>query len=240
MMDTLLYSLLYRSLNSQSLVQTKPSAEPVEDPGIMGVIDEVLRELEAAEIKRPQTFTFNDVQYVESPLFDNETGRIIRVSYRPILVNNMLKGKPEEYVKRFENTTKADFPLINVAEQMGITVEIKRNTGHDSIAYYSPGENKIVMGTDDKTVFLHELAHGIDHYLDIYDDDKASCEVVAELSSLVLCKLNNVVMNFEWSKGYLGMFCYDAHYTLSTIPDTIIKRVAAICALTEKTKREAL
>jgi len=99
-------------------------------------------------------------------------------------------------------------PLLERAQQWDIKVTAIGGN-YQYYGYFAAGRNEIALATEEETVFFHELSHAAHHR--IYGSlDKIPTwkkEVVAELSSAVLCRMVG-----KTSK-YLGnQYRYISHY----------------------------
>jgi antirestriction protein ArdC len=115
-------------------------------------------------------------------------------------------GAPLDYEVILNSFDPAKFPLIEVADSLGVKVEaaILKN----AYGVFSMNENKILMDSDDAQTFLHELSHAIDYKLPGFKNDLVINEIVAELSSAFLGSLYGVNVDLNntiaYIKGYNG------------------------------------
>jgi antirestriction protein ArdC len=115
-------------------------------------------------------------------------------------VENSLRGFMCQPVFRFEDTDGEtleyekrelpDFPLIERAEEWGISVKaIPGNYRY--YGYYMPGRKEIALATPEESVFFHELAHAAHEKLngELKAGQDSLQEIVAELSAQALCRM---------------------------------------------------
>jgi hypothetical protein len=62
------------------------------------------------------------------------------------------------------------------------------------------------MGSDYEPTFIHELVHAIDHILPNYEYELCYNELIAELSTIILCKAYNIPIDIPYSLYYLNMY----------------------------------
>ena len=95
-------------------------------------------------------------------------------------------GEPLDY----ENIDLPEFPLIERAQEWGISVKaIPGNYSY--LGYYTPGRREIALATPEEKVFFHELAHAahekVKGALKLGQDPLQ--EIVAELSAQALSRM---------------------------------------------------
>jgi hypothetical protein len=93
---------------------------------------------------------------------------------------------PEEHIRVLES-----LPLIEVAEQWGVSVKTVSPAGLGYLGYYSPTRDEIAVGTVNVRTWLHELVHKAD-YLNGTKTEEPNhwrSEAVAELGSCVLAHM---------------------------------------------------
>ena len=167
-------------------------------------VKNVLNDLKSVESKNgTYGISFSDVIYELSPKIDEKTGAV-RYDYEPFLINNKLGGNVNDYIKRFNEFDIDKLPLIEVAYFLKVKVE--KSNQIKALGRYIPNEKKIILGTDGARTFIHELAHAVDFALDDLFYEENYTELVAELSTIVLCKLYNIPNNVSYSKNYLDCF----------------------------------
>ncbi|WP_231715559.1 antirestriction protein [Desulfosarcina widdelii] len=115
-------------------------------------------------------------------------------------VENYLRGFMCRPVFRLEDTDGEaldyemlelpDFPLIERAEEWGISVKaIPGNYRY--YGYYIPGRKEIALATTEEGVFFHELAHAAHEQIKgaLKPGQDSLQEIIAELSAQVLCRM---------------------------------------------------
>ena len=105
---------------------------------------------------------------------------------RPVFRLEDTDGETLEYEKR----ELPDFPLIERAEEWGISVKaIPGNYRY--YGYYMPGRKEIALATPEESVFFHELAHAAHEKLngELKAGQDSLQEIVAELSAQALCRM---------------------------------------------------
>jgi hypothetical protein len=100
-------------------------------------------------------------------------------------------------VFRYEDTEGAELPvyhpkevppLMDIAQKWG--VEIKYDNLFSVHGFYDRGANKIVLGTEEWSVWFHEFAHKVDHTNHTSEEVGSSTnEIVADLVAAVLARL---------------------------------------------------
>jgi hypothetical protein len=156
-------------------------------------------------------FLFRDVTYTLFPIWesktlvDNEaTTNVLKGSYaKQIVLGNDTENNIDDFIARYDMFNINSLPLIEIADFLGIKVVKEKKIREDCVAYYSPQENMIVMGTDNPQVFLHELAHAIDWTLPNRDLDLDMGEIIAELTAACLCTIYNIPVNMVHSRLYI-------------------------------------
>ncbi len=119
---------------------------------------------------------------------DSEEEKMFLRGFRPIPVFRAedTDGKPLAY----ETYELPELPLINKAEEWGITVKTAfYNTRF--LGCYSPNREEIRLASPDEFVFFHELAHAADKRVigKLNGGQHWRQEIVAELSAQALCYL---------------------------------------------------
>ena len=105
---------------------------------------------------------------------------------KPVFRVEDTDGEPLEY----EQLTLPDLPLIERAEEWGITV--KAIPGNYSFyGFYSPEQKEIGLATPEEKTFFHELAHAAHEQVcgKLKRGQEPTQEIVAELSAAVLCQM---------------------------------------------------
>ncbi|WP_319405766.1 antirestriction protein [uncultured Desulfosarcina sp.] len=115
-------------------------------------------------------------------------------------IENYLRGFMCRPVFRLEDTDGEaldyemlelpDFPLIERAEEWGISVKaIPGNYRY--YGYYMPGRKEIAIATAEEGVFFHELAHAAHEKIKgvLKPGQDSLQEIIAELSAQVLCRM---------------------------------------------------
>jgi L-rhamnose mutarotase len=175
---------------------------------------------------------FSDVICNVLPVFDEETYSL-SYRYEYIFINENKDSNPNEYVRRYKNFDVNTLPLIEVANYLNIKVE--KSNMLKPYGTFMPTENKIILGSDYAPVFIHELAHAIDHILgnsfEEYFLEYVRCfdEVVAELSTVVLCRTYNISIDISRSMFYLIEYV-DFKKNINDV----IKKVSLICEYVKK------
>ena len=115
-------------------------------------------------------------------------------------VESSLRGFMCKPVFRFEDTDGEvldyeklqlpDFPLIERAEEWGISVKAIPGN-HRYYGYYSSNRKEIALVTPEESVFFHELAHVAHEKVNgnLKGGQDPLQEIVAELSAATLCKM---------------------------------------------------
>ena len=226
-----LYELLYRDLRElRNLRNEKPGIHVKPSEDAIAYVKKAILELGSIEPKASEVLKFSDVIYSMMPVVNKDNS--IRYEYAPMLANKNEKADVREHIRRFENFSLDNLPLIEVAKYLGI--EVEKTNILEVWGRYRHRERKITLGTDYEPVFIHELAHAIDHYSDNLVTESAFMELVAESSVVVLCKYYNIQNDPSASKDYL---LYYAKYCFAD-PSDIFRHVAKIFETVKFIKRD--
>lgn len=143
---------------------------------------------------------------------DEETGEekqktlVIGFGALPVFAIEDTEGEP---VPGYEPPTLP--PLVDVAEEWGISVKYAPGISGHYYGYYSPGQKSIVLCTHNEATFFHELAHVAHDRLGKLTErgqDKRQ-EIVAETAAAALCHL------YGYSGYEVAARDYIAHYAKS-------------------------
>jgi hypothetical protein len=104
-----------------------------------------------------------------------------------------------------------------------LNIKIEKSKILSAFGSYNPRKNKITLGSDYEPTFIHELVHAIDCILPNYNDDLNHRELVAELSTVILCRVYNIQFNLSYSHMYLNSYANS-----EADINEIIKRVSLI------------
>jgi hypothetical protein len=90
----------------------------------------------------------------------------------------------------YEQLEVPDLPLLNRAEEWGISVKAVPGN-YRFRGYYSPQRKEIALATDEEQVFFHELAHAGHERVNgaLKNGQDPFQEIVAELSAQALCRI---------------------------------------------------
>ena len=149
------------------------------------------------------------------------------VGFCPISVFAMesTDGKP---LPTFDYAPPTQPPLWPVAEKLGIKVKYTAFSGND-LGYYQPGAQQIVLKSQDAFVFYHELAHAVHNsFAPIRASGLARAEVVAEMSAVVLCQMQNII-GYEHSA-----YRYMANYAQGKEDNFVLQFILGTLADVEK------
>jgi hypothetical protein len=105
---------------------------------------------------------------------------------KPVFRYEDTDGEPWEY----EPVEVPNLPLMDRAEEWGIAVDaIPGNYGY--YGYYSSGQRKIALATEEETVFFHEIAHCAHEKVrgNLKSGQDPLQEIVAELAAQALCRI---------------------------------------------------
>lgn len=105
---------------------------------------------------------------------------------KPVFRVEDTEGEPLEY----EKLELPDFPLMEIAEEWGISVKaIPGNYRY--YGYFRPGSKEIALATQEETVFFHELAHAAHEKVKgtMKPGQDPLQEIVAELSAQALSRI---------------------------------------------------
>lgn len=136
----------------------------------------------------------------------------------PITENiKILAGFLSAAVFRYEDTDgtslnpdmKPGIPYAfnGILGELGLKVDVARFTG-ETLGRYSPVRKEIKLMSPDIDVFLHELAHAVDHHLrgDIKPGQNNDQEVTAEMSAAVIGYLMGYEVKLGNVKDYISRY----------------------------------
>jgi hypothetical protein len=122
---------------------------------------------------------------------ENEENGEIEHSLRGFMCKPVFKVEDTEgEALDYEKLELPDFPLIERAEEWGISVKaIPGNYRY--YGYFRPGSNEIALATQEETVFFHELAHAAHEKVKgtMKPGQDPLQEIVAELSAQALSRI---------------------------------------------------
>lgn len=118
--------------------------------------------------------------------------------------------------------------LIKITEKLGCKVSYLPY-GCKVLGTYNPSERKIILRSEDYDVLAHEVGHFLHDVTEgINSVDRNTAEVIAELTSAVLCEMNNI-------HGYERQsFNYIREYSHSNDAKAVIKAINKVLATVEK------
>lgn len=199
-----IYELFYRNYRNGCLkINIDISVQNISENTVKN-INKVINDIKSIEPKDKEESKFSDVTYNKIPIFDKKTNILIAYEYVPIFVNGKRKGDPTEYIARFKRLHINNLPLIEIAKYLNIKVEKSNNL--KSFGRYNSTEHKIIIGSDYEPTFIHELVHAIDHVLPNFECELCYNELIAELSTIVLCKAYNIPIDIQYSLYYLNLY----------------------------------
>jgi len=139
-----------------------------------------------------------------------------------------------EHINRFRHFDVNTLPLIEVARHLNITVE-KRET-IEPYGMFISAENRIVMGSDNASTFIHELVHAIDIMLGTYTNDKNLDEVVTEFTTMVICMSCGIKTDFHASMYYINGYFDKSNFRI----DEFLERVWLIYECLQEIRKDIL
>lgn len=231
-MNTDLYGLIYRNykVNDNNIPDTNINIPKNKTKEILNILSEININ---KSITREEIY-FSEIICDLMPIFDEETNNI-SYKYEYFFKNGKKDIDPNKIIERYRNFNINNLPLIEVAKLLGINVE-KSNILEESYGQFIPDKNKIILGTDYAPTFIHELAHAIDHFLGntfknyhIEENIRYFDELVAEASTVVICKTYNILIDESYALHYLDSFSNS-----DINASEFIKRVSLICEYVKK------
>lgn len=138
----------------------------------------------------------------------------------PVFGYEQTEGEPIEYAG---NQHIEALPLIEVAHKWGIEVSAYNGTDKSYRGVYIPMFNQIKLGVKNLSTWTHELVHAAEDKLGLlkkYEDDKTSCEIVAEMGGCVLLQ----ILGYEVESDVGG--CYEYVSTYARAKET---ELATVC-----------
>ncbi len=127
------------------------------------------------------------VPYIKNSEDEGQDKAILKgFGLKPVFKVEDTDGEPLEY----EQLILPDLPLIERAEEWGITVKAVPGN-YTFYGFYSPEQKEIGLATPEEKTFFHELAHAAHEKVcgKLKRGQEPSQEIVAELSAAVLCQL---------------------------------------------------
>ena len=133
---------------------------------------------------------------------------------KPVFKVQDTDGEPLDY----QNIQVPSFPLIEKAKEWGISVKAVSG-GSAYYGFYDPNRQEIVLATQEECVFFHELAHvGHERFMGrLKNGQDPFQEIVAELVSLILCRLvgksgeRHLGNNYRYIERYSEKFKLTPH-----------------------------
>lgn len=118
--------------------------------------------------------------------------------------------------------------LIRITEKLGCKVSYLPYGGK-VLGTYNPSERKIILRSEDYDVLAHEVGHFLHDVTEgINSVDRNTAEVIAELTSAVLCEMNGV-------HGYERQsFYYIREYSRANDAKAVIKAINKVLSTVEK------
>ena len=224
-----IYEIIYRdlkSLKNKKILKIEPDMKVSSDTKKR--VFEILEEFLLVKAETVNRIKFSDIIYEMYPFINNETNTI-KFIYGVKKINNDMNGHVNDYIDRFKYFNADNMPLIDIARFLNIKVE--KSNIIEVYGQYIQDEKKIVMGTDEGRTFIHELVHAVDHFLPEYKHEEYHKELVAELSTVILCKMYSIPNNYSYSMAYL-----DSYTTTEINKDILLKRVLEIIEYIKKCK----
>ena len=135
----------------------------------------------------------------------------------------------------YENLELPDFPLIDKAEEWGISIKaIPGNYRY--YGYYSSGRKEIALATPEESVFFHELAHAAHEKVNgsLKSGQDPIQEIVAELSAAALCRMvgkrqdNSLGNSYRYIQRYaadLNLTIHIACLKVMSETETVLKTI---------------
>lgn len=127
-------------------------------------------------------------EIVDGEEVEVEKEEVVLVGFKaiPVFRYEDTEGEP---IPEVDYTPKELPPLIEVANKFGIKVNYGPYVGR-FYGYYRPGENSIMLCSQDVEVFFHELAHAVySRIRPLKPGQDPEQEIVAETVAGVLCEL---------------------------------------------------
>ena len=176
---------------------------------------------------------FSNLVYDKVLVIDEENNGLT-YGYVPVLKRRDGTVDINEHINRFRHFDINSLPLIEVARHLNITVE-KRET-LEPYGMFIPTENRIVMGSENASTFIHELVHAIDIMLGTYTNDKNFDEVVAEFTTIVICMSYGIETDFHASMYYI-----DGYFDKSNFRnDEFLERVWLIYECLQEIRKDIM
>lgn len=129
-------------------------------------------------------------------------------------------------------------PLADVAKRLGVKVDYLP-VPPDRLGDYTPGANRIRLGTESEEVFWHELAHAVHDQIDGLKGDKIHKETVAEFVAAVVADLYGYEDLSGSAWHYIKMFADEPLDAVLDSLDVISQVIAVITNEAEAIEAEA-
>lgn len=144
---------------------------------------------------------------------NEEETRVFGFKASPRFKYEDTEGEELENIKEVmeENSKKEELPLYDIAMSLGLSVEFAPTSGAYE-GYYSGKDKKIVLCSNSRQTFFHELAHAIDHKLGnltLGKGQQADNEIVAELTACFFSSMFGEFMEIEETHSYIKSYCKD-------------------------------
>jgi hypothetical protein len=143
------------------------------------------------------------------------------------------EGEPLDYSIHLKNFDINKLPLIDIAKALNI--EVTAELTLRNMASYNHKEKKIVMGTDNPNVFLHEMSHAIDSVLPNHSNNYAKNEIIAELSAAFLSRLYEIPFSIKATRSYIEQYSGRGHAVFEIM--RALSRVKEIYTFIENYKK---
>jgi hypothetical protein len=224
-MNTDLYELMYR--NYTNYENNRPATNiTISKNTVTSILNDLKEDFKHVKSVKRHKKRFSDVICNTVPAIDENTHNL---SYRyEYMFNDGDNNRNiNEYIEKFKTFDINTLPLIEVAKYLKIKVE--KSNIIEPYGIFRPQENLIILCSDYAPVFIHELAHAIDHILGNsfkeyhLEQVRNFDECVAELSTVLLCRNFNISIDLSDSLYYL-----DCYSNLSINMDDLLKRAALI------------
>jgi hypothetical protein len=226
-----LYFMISHTLGYE---ESKPQADISQDT--RQIFTDLITKLKDCTDSSSYEYSFSDTSdyFALVPIWEFNSEKEVSLEHQvsPVIRENYQKEKYNNSISRFYSFKVESLPLFDIAKSMGIRVEkqiISKRYG-----YYSPGQNKIVMGTDDPQVFLHELSHAIDGILPGWNCDLHYGEALAEFSAAFLATIYDIPFDIANVRSYI---CRHLMYIDSC---GLVKRVLSIYQFIENQRKKIL
>lgn len=140
----------------------------------------------------------------KDPVTGEETSEVVITGFRgiPVFRYEDTEGKPLPEEEQVPSEIKVTFS--GIIQELGLNVRTTEFNG-STYGLFRPGTHEIELASPELQIFLHELAHAVDHRVNkpLKGGQHVDQEVVAEFSAAVIAHLLGKEIKWELSRKYI-------------------------------------